>query len=81
MIVNPSPPGGVVQVPSPSVASVLSGRTLDSRISQMEEQLSQMESNINKNMNATLESLFLKFGAGVQTTQLPCGSSAGGSNG
>ena len=68
VIANPSPPGGVVQVPSRSVASVLSERTLDSRVSQMEEQLSQMESNINKNMNATLESLFLKFGAGVQTT-------------
>ena len=47
----------------------------------MEEQLSQMESNINKKMNTTLESLFIKFGAGVQTTHPPGGASAGGSNG
>ena len=74
MIANPSPTGEVSQVPTLAVASVLSGRTLDSRVSQMEEQVSQMESNINKSMNATLESLFLKFGAGVQTAQPPGGA-------
>ena len=81
LIANPSPAGGIAQIPSPSVVSAMSSRTMESRVSQMEEQLSQMETNINKNMNATLESLFKKFGAGVQTSQPPGGALAGGSNG
>ena len=43
LIANPSPAGGIAQFPTPSVASAMSGRTLESRVSQMEERLSQME--------------------------------------
>ena len=81
LIANQSPAGGIAQIPTPSVVSAMSSRTMESRVSQMEQQLSEMETNINNNMKATLESLFLKFGAGVQTTQPPGGASAGGSNG
>eukprot|EP00593_Proboscia_inermis_P000787 CAMPEP_0171300526 /NCGR_PEP_ID=MMETSP0816-20121228/9335_1 /TAXON_ID=420281 /ORGANISM="Proboscia inermis, Strain CCAP1064/1" /LENGTH=191 /DNA_ID=CAMNT_0011777063 /DNA_START=125 /DNA_END=697 /DNA_ORIENTATION=+ len=78
MIYNPSPTGVVPQLPTPTSASAVSGGTLDSRISQIEEQLSVMEINIKKNMDATLESLFLKFGANLQTNQPPAGASGGG---
>ena len=81
LIANPSLAGGIAQIPTPSVVSAMSSRTMESQVSQMEEQLSQMGTNINTNMKATLESLFQKFGAGVQTTQPPGGASAGGSNG
>ena len=61
-----------------SGTSVRSALTLDSRVSALEDQLSLMEDNINKNMTATLESLFSRIN---NTSQPPGGASAGGPDG
>ena len=81
MISNPAPAGVDPPASTPTSASVVSGRTLDSRVSKMEEQMSVMEKNITQSMASTMETMFLKFGATLQTnTQPPAGASGGGSN-
>ena len=51
-----------------SESSVRSAVTLDSRVLALDAQIGQMENNITKNMNASLELFFLKF---TQNTQPP----------